>query len=400
LGTQELIQLENKYGANNYAPLDVVIARGEGIWVEDVDGHRYMDCLSAYSAVNHGHCHPRITQALVDQALQLQLTSRAFRNDQLGPFSRQICELTGYEMALPMNTGTEAIETAVKAARKWGYTVKGVADDSAEIITCSGNFHGRTITVVSFSSDEQYRDGFGPYTPGFKIIPYGDAASLEAAIGSNTVAFLVEPIQGEGGINMPPEGYLSQAKMLCEKHNVLMIADEIQTGLGRTGSLFACDHEDVRPDMMVLGKALSGGAYPVSVVLSSREIMSVFKPGDHGSTYGGNPLGCAVAQTALKVLIDEEMIENSARLGEYFLERLRAISSPHVQEVRGKGLLVGVALYPDAGGGRRFCEALQERGLLAKTAHDHVIRFAPPLIIAKADLDWAIDIIEEVLQMD
>ncbi len=397
--TQRNIQLEDHYGAANYAPLDVVIRKGEGIWVEDVDGNRYMDCLSAFSAVNQGHCHPRITQALIDQALQLQLTSRAFRNAQLGPFYKQICELTGYEMALPMNTGAEAIETAIKAARKWGYTVKGVADDSAEIITCAGNFHGRTVTVVSFSSDEQYRDGFGPYTPGFKIIPYGDSASLEAAIDLNTVAFLVEPIQGECGIKVPPEGYLRQVKLLCEKNNVLMIADEIQTGLGRTGKLFACDHEDVRPDMMVLGKALSGGAYPVSVVLSSREILGVFEPGDHGSTYGGNPLGCAVAQAALGALVDEGMIENSARLGDYFIERLRGITSPHVQEVRGKGLLVGIALNPDAGGGRRFCEALQERGLLARTAHDHVIRFAPPLIVTKKDLDWALNIIEEVLMM-
>jgi ornithine--oxo-acid transaminase len=398
--SRELIDLENKYGANNYAPLDVVITRGEGIWVEDVDGNRYMDCLSAYSAVNHGHCHPRITQRLLDQAGQLQLPSRAFRNDQLGPFYRQICELTGYEIALPMNTGGEAVETAIKAARKWGYTVKGVPDNQAEIITCAGNFHGRTVTVVSFSSDEQYRDGFGPYTPGFKIIQYGEIAALKSAISPNTVAFLVEPIQGEGGINVPPEGYLRQVEMLCEEHNVLMIADEIQTGLGRTGKLFACDHENVRPDMMVLGKALSGGAYPVSVVLSSREILGVFEPGDHGSTYGGNPLGCAVAQTALEVLIDEGLIENSARLGEYFLERLQAIDSPHVQLVRGKGLLVGVVLNPKAGGGRRFCEALQARGVLAKTAHEHVIRFAPPLCVSKQDLDWALGIVEEVLLMD
>lgn len=298
-----MIALENHYGAKNYAPLDVVINRGYGIWVEDVDGNRYMDCLSAYSAVNQGHCHPRITQRLIDQAQQLQLTSRAFRNDQLGRFYKQICELTGYEMALPMNTGAEAVETAIKTARKWGYNVKGVSEGRAEIITCAGNFHGRTITVVSFSSDEQYRDGFDPFTPGFKIIPYGEVSALESAIGPETVAFLVEPIQGEGGINVPPEGYLHRAKELCEKHNVLMIADEIQTGLGRTGALFACDHEGVKPDLMVLGKALSGGAYPVSIVLSSKDILGVFNPGDHGSTYGGNPLGCAVAQTALEVLV-------------------------------------------------------------------------------------------------
>ena len=397
--TKHYINLETQYGANNYAPLDVVITKGQGIWVEDVDGNPYMDCLSAYSAVNQGHCHTRIVETLVEQAQKLQLTSRAFRNDQLGPFYEQICQLTGYEMVLPMNTGAEAVETAIKAARKWGYTVKGVPDGKAEIITCEGNFHGRTVTVVSFSSDPQYRDGFGPFTPGFVSIPYGDIEALRSAINPNTVAFLVEPIQGEGGIIVPPEGYLRDAKQLCAEHNVLMIADEIQTGLGRTGKLFACDHEGVKPDMMVLGKALSGGAYPVSVVLSSAEILGVFQPGDHGSTYGGNPLGCAVAQTALDVLVEEGMIENSAKLGAYFRDKLRAIPSPHVKEVRGKGLLVGVEVKPEAGGGRRFCEALQSRGVLAKTAHTHVIRFAPPLIITQKDLDWALEIIEEVLMM-
>ena len=399
MDTKHFINLETQYGANNYKPLDVVITKGQGIWVEDVDGNRYLDCLSAYSAVNQGHCHPRIGETLVEQAKKLQLTSRAFRNDQLGPFYEQICQMTGYEMALPMNTGAEAVETAIKAARKWGYTVKGVPDGKAEIITCDGNFHGRTVTVISFSSEEQYRDGFGPYTPGFVNIPFGDIEALRSAINSNTVAFLVEPIQGEGGILVPPEGYLKAAQELCAEHNVLLIADEIQTGLGRTGKLFASDHDDVKPDLVILGKALSGGAYPVSVVLSSAEILGVFNPGDHGSTYGGNPLGCAVAQTALAVLVEEKMIENSAQLGDYFQDKLRSIPSPHVEEVRGKGLLVGVELKPEAGGGRRFCEALQEKGVLAKTAHTNVIRFAPPLIITKQDLDWALGIIEEVLTM-
>jgi len=399
LETKHYINLETQYGANNYQPLDVVITRGQGIWVEDVDGNRYLDCLSAYSAVNQGHCHPRIVETLVEQAQKLQLTSRAFRNDQLGPFYEQIYQLTGYEMALPMNTGAEAVETALKAARKWGYTVKGMPDGKAEIITCDGNFHGRTVTVISFSSKDQYRDGFGPFTPGFVNIPYGDIEALRSAINPNTAAFLVEPIQGEGGILVPPEGYLKAAQDLCVENNVLLIADEIQTGLGRTGKLFASDHEDVKPNMVILGKSLSGGAYPVSMVLSSKEILGVFNPGDHGSTYGGNPLGCAVAQTALDVLVEEKMIENSAQLGDYFQDKLRSIPSPHVKEVRGKGLLIGVELKPEAGGGRRFCEALQERGLLAKTAHANVIRFAPPLIISKEDLDWAFEIIKEVLLM-
>ena len=397
--SQHFINLETKYGTNNYAPLDVVITKAQGIWVEDVDGKRYMDFLSAYSAVNQGHCHPRIVRTLIEQAQKLQLTSRAFRNDQLGPFYEKICRLTGYEMALPMNTGAEAVETAIKAARKWGYKVKGVPDGKAEIITCEGNFHGRTVTVISFSSEAQYREGFGPYTPGFVTIPYGDIEVLRATINPNTVAFLVEPIQGEGGIVVPPEGYLQESRKLCSENNVLMMADEIQTGLGRTGKLFACDHENVKPDVMILGKALSGGAYPVSVVLASSEILGVFHPGDHGSTYGGNPLGCAVAQTALDVLVEEGMIENSAKLGAYFQQKMRSIPSPYVKEVRGKGLLVGVELKPEAGGGRRFCEALQRRGVLAKTAHTHVIRFAPPLIITQKELDWALEIIEEVLMI-
>jgi ornithine--oxo-acid transaminase len=400
MDTKHYIELEKAYGANNYAPLDVVLTRGEGIWVEDVDGRRYLDCLSAYSAVNQGHCHPRITRALIEQASRIQLTSRAFRNDQLGPFYEKICGLTGYEMALPMNTGAEAVETALKAARKWGYTRKGIPEGKAEIIVCEGNFHGRTITVISFSSDPQYREGFSPFTPGFVIIPYGDARALKSAITENTVAFLVEPIQGEGGINVPPEGYLREAARLCTQHQILLIADEIQTGLGRTGKLFACDHESVRPEMMILGKALSGGAYPVSVVLSSREVLGVFKPGDHGSTFGGNPLGCAVAQTALDVLIEEGLIANSAELGDYFQQQLREIPSPHVKEVRGKGLLIGVELNPDAGGGLRFCKALQELGVLAKTTHEHIIRFAPPLVITRGELDWALERISKVLLMD
>ena len=397
--SQELIDLEEQYGAHNYRPLDVVLQRGEGVWVYDVEGKRYLDCLSAYSALNQGHCHPRIVEALVAQAHNLTLTSRAFRNDQLGPFYREVCELTGYEMVLPMNTGAEAVETAVKAARKWGYQVKGIPDGRAEIITCAGNFHGRTLTVISFSTEPQYRDGYGPFTPGFVTIPYGDADALRAAITPNTAAFLFEPIQGEGGVVVPPPGYLRAVRDICAAHNVLTLADEIQTGLGRTGRLFACDHEGVRPDVMILGKALAGGAYPVSAVLSSRDVLGVFKPGDHGSTFGGNPLGCAVARTALKVLVEEGMIENAARLGDYFQERLVEINSPHIKEVRGKGLLIGVELHPQAGGARRFCEALQGCGVLVKETHTHVIRFAPPLIITRTQVDWMIECIQDVLAM-
>ena len=397
--THELIRLEDRYGAHNYRPLDVVIQRGEGVWVYDVEGNRYLDCLSAYSALNQGHRHPRIMETLTAQASNLTLTSRAFRNDQLPLFYQEVCELTGYEMALPMNSGAEAVETAVKAARKWGYVTKEVPDGQAEIITCSGNFHGRTLTIISFSTEPGYRAGFSPYTPGFVTVPYGDAKALRDAITPNAVAFLLEPIQGEGGIVMPPDGYLQAVREICSECNVLMMTDEIQTGLGRTGRLFACDHEDVVPDVMILGKALSGGAYPVSVVLSSREVLSVFKPGDHGSTFGGNPLGCAVARTALKVLVEEGMIENSAQMGEYFQERLVEINSPHIKEVRGKGLLIGVELHPDAGGARRFCEALLARSVLAKETHTHVIRFAPPLIISREEIDWALDRIQDVLMM-
>jgi ornithine--oxo-acid transaminase len=399
MNSQELIDLEERYGAHNYRPLDVVLQRGEGVWVYDVEGKRYLDCLSSYSALNQGHCHPRIMETLVAQARNLTLTSRAFRNDQLGPFYQEICQLTGYEMVLPMNTGAEAVETAIKAARKWGYQVKGIPEGRAEIIACAGNFHGRTLTIISFSTEPQYKDGYAPYTPGFVTIPYGDADALRAAITPNTAAFLFEPIQGEGGVVVPPPGYLRAVRDICAQHNVLLLADEIQTGLGRTGRLFACDHEGVRPDMMILGKALSGGAYPVSVVLSSREVLGVFKPGDHGSTYGGNPLGCAVARTALKVLVEEGMIENAARMGDHFQERLVEINSPHIKEVRGKGLLIGVELHPRAGGARRFCEALQACGVLAKETHTHVIRFAPPLIITRDQVDWMIDCIQDVLAM-
>jgi ornithine--oxo-acid transaminase len=399
LSTQDYITLEEQYNAHNYRPLDVVITRGEGVWVWDVEGRKYLDCLSAYSAVNQGHCHPRIVRAMVEQAQRLTLTSRAFRNDQLPLLASELCALTGYEMMLPMNSGAEAVETAVKVARKWGYTVKGVPDDQAEIIVCTGNFHGRTITIVSFSSDEQYRDGFGPFTPGFKLVPYGDAGALERAITPDTVAFLFEPLQGEGGVVVPPEGYIRRVREICTRHDVLMLADEIQSGLGRTGKLLACEHEGVRPDVAILGKALSGGMVPASAVLASREVLGVFGPGDHGSTFGGNPLACAVAREALRVIVDERLCERAAQLGEYLMARLREMQSPHVALCRGKGLLVGILLKPGAGGARRFCEALKERGVLAKDTHGTVIRLAPPLIITQEELDWALERIEEVLAM-
>jgi ornithine--oxo-acid transaminase len=398
--TSDYISLEDQYGAHNYHPLDVVLARGEGVWVYDVEGNKYLDCLSAYSAVNQGHCHPRIIKAMTEQAQQLTLTSRAFRNDKLGQFYQTLCQITGYEMTLPMNTGAEAVETAIKAARKWGYRVKNVAPDQAEIIVCDGNFHGRTITIVGFSSEAQYKEDFGPFTPGFVNIPYGNAKALKAAITPNTVAFMVEPIQGEGGVIVPPNGYLKQVRQICDKHEILFMADEIQTGLGRTGKLFACDHEGVRPDLMIIGKALSGGVYPVSAVLASQEILGLFRPGDHGSTFGGNPLGAAVAMEALAVLTEDGLIDNASELGEYFQERLAEIPSPHVKEVRGKGLLIGVELNPEAGGARRFCEALQKRGILCKETHEHVIRFAPPLVISRAEIDWVLDHVTMVLNMD
>ncbi len=399
LDSKSLIELEEQLGAHNYHPLDVVCTRGEGVWLYDVEGKKYLDCLSAYSAVNQGHAHPRIVNALAEQAKRLPLTSRAFRNDQLPLFYKKILDLTGYEMALPMNTGAEAIETALKAARKWAYTVKGVPRNQAEIIVAEGNFHGRTISIISFSTEAQYKEDFGPHTPGFIVVPYGDAAAIEAAITPNTAAVMVEPIQGEAGVVVPPEGYLRRIRELCDEHNLLFIADEIQTGLGRTGKLMACDHEGVRPDVLVLGKALGGGIYPVSVVVASRDVLGVFEPGDHGSTFGGNPLAAAVASEALQVIIDEELVENAAEMGQYFRDHLEEINSPHIDHIRGKGLLIGVVLKPEAGGARRFCETLQERGILAKETHKHVIRFAPPLIIDKATLDWALPIIRDVLLM-
>ena len=395
--TRDYIALEDRYSAHNYHPLDVVIHRAEGVWVYDVEGRRYLDCLSAYSAVNQGHCHPRIVRALIEQAQRVTITSRAFRNDQFGLFCRELCELTGYEMVLPMNSGAEAVETAIKTARKWGYTVKGVEPDRAEIVVCEGNFHGRTITIVSFSTEPQYREGFGPFTPGFRIIPYGDADALERAITPNTVAFLVEPIQGEAGVRIPPDGFLKRAEAICRAHNVLLIADEIQTGLGRTGKLLAVEHEHVRPDILILGKALSGGVYPVSAVLSSRTILGVFRPGDHGSTFGGNPLACAVAREALRVVVEERLPERSAELGRYLLDRLRTIESPYIKEIRGRGLFVGIELHPEAGGARRFCEALKDRGMLCKETHEHVIRIAPPLVITREEIDWAVEQLRAVL---
>jgi ornithine--oxo-acid transaminase len=399
MNTQEYIAIEDRYNAHNYNPLDVVLTRGNGVWVEDVDGKQYIDFLAAYSAVNQGHCHPRLVKVMVEQAARLALTSRAFRNDQLPLLVKELCELTGYEMTLPMNSGAEAVETAIKAARKWGYQVKGVPEDHAHIITCHGNFHGRTITIISFSPEEKYRDGFGPFTPGFELIPYGDAAALEGAITPHTVAFLVEPIQGEGGVVTPPQGYLRQAREICDRHNVLLITDEIQSGLGRTGKLLAAQHEGVRADMVTIGKALSGGMYPVSAVLADREVLSLFGPGDHGSTYGGNPLACAVAREALKVLVEENLIERAAELGEYLMARLHEIESPHIKQIRGKGLWVGIALKAEAGGARRFCEALMKEGLLCKETHWNVIRLAPPLVIRKEEIDWALERLAQVLQM-
>ncbi len=399
MNTKEYISIEEQYGAHNYHPLDVVLTRGEGVWVYDVEGNRYLDCLSAYSAVNQGHVHPKILQAMQEQASRLTLTSRAFRNDQLPLFYKELCDLSGYEMALPMNSGAEAVETALKLARKWAYTVKGVPRHQAEIITVANNFHGRTITIVSFSTEPLYKDDFGPFTPGFVTVPYGDVQAIEAAITPNTAAVMVEPIQGEAGVIVPPEGYLRSLRQICDKHNVLLIGDEIQTGLGRTGKLFAFDHEGVRPDIMVVGKALSGGFYPVSAILANRPVLGLFTPGEHGSTFGGNPLAAAIGRASLRVLVEERMIENAAEMGAYFQEQLAEIPSPHVKEVRGKGLLIGVELKPEAGGARRFCEALQARGILAKETHEHVIRFAPPLVIDRETIDWALPAIREVLTM-
>ncbi|MBT9149326.1 MAG: ornithine--oxo-acid transaminase [Dehalococcoidia bacterium] len=395
---QDYIALEQEFGAHNYNPLDVVLTRGEGVWVWDVEGNKYLDCLAGYSSVSQGHCHPKIMQAMIDQAKRLTLTSRAFRNDQLGPFYRELCELTNSHKVLPMNSGAEAVETVIKTVRKWGYQVKGVPENQAEIIVCAHNFHGRTITIVGFSTDENSRKGFGPFTPGFKIIPFGDSAALEAAITPNTVGFLVEPIQGEAGVIIPPAGYLKQAKAICEKHNVVLILDEIQTGLGRTGKLLAEEHDGIEADLTLIGKALSGGFYPVSAVLSNTEVMGVLQPGEHGSTFGGNPLACAIARTALRVLIEEGMIENAAKMGAYFLEGLKQINSDKVKEIRGKGLLIGMELHPEVGGARQYCEKLMKEGVLCKETHDRIIRFAPPLIITGEIVDWALERIAAVLK--
>lgn len=395
----EYIEIENKFGAHNYSPLDVVITKGEGVWVTDVEGNRYLDCLSAYSALNQGHVHPKILEALVDQASRLTLTSRAFRNDQLPMFYKELSELTGYTKSLPMNSGAEAVETAIKLARKWAYRVKGIPLDKAEIITFAGNFHGRTITIISFSSEPSYRDAFGPFTPGFITVPFGDLEVLKDSITPETAAVLIEPIQGEGGVIVPPANFLRQVRQLCTEKNILLIADEIQTGLGRTGKLFACDHEGVRPDIMIIGKALSGGFYPVSAILADDWLMDLFLPGEHGSTFGGNPLGAAVARAALRVLVEENLIENAAQVGEYFIEQLFEITSPHIKEIRGKGLLIGVELHKETNGARRFCEALKANGILAKETHGFTIRFAPPLIIDRNTIDWALPIIRKVLMM-
>jgi ornithine--oxo-acid transaminase len=399
MNTNDFIAIEEKYGAHNYHPLDVVIERAEGVWVYDVDGMKYLDCLSAYSAVNQGHVHPQILNALLEQAKKVTLTSRAFRNDQLPLLYKELSEMTGYEMSLPMNSGAEAVETALKLARKWAYQVKGVPRHQAEIITAAGNFHGRTVSIISFSTEPSYRDDFGPFTPGFVNVPYGDADAIERAITPNTAAVLLEPIQGEGGVIIPPAGYLKTVAEICRKNNVLLMADEIQTGLGRTGKLFAMEHENVRPDVAIIGKALAGGFYPVSAVLADSALLGLFKPGEHGSTFGGNPLAAAVARAALRVIREENLSERSHKLGEYFMEQLAEIPSPHVKEVRGKGLLIGVELKPEAGGARRFCEAMQEKGILAKETHDNVIRFAPPLVIDKDTIDWALPAIRDVLNM-
>jgi len=392
------IAIEATYGARNYKPLDVVLVRGERVWVWDTEGRRYMDCLAAYSAVNQGHCHPRILAALVEQAGKLTLTSRAFRNDQLGPFYEEICALTRSHKVLPMNSGAEAVESAVKTVRKWGYTVKGVPEDRAEIIVCAGNFHGRTLGIVGFSTDPSARRGFGPFAPGFKVVPYGDAAALEAAITPHTVAFLVEPIQGEAGVIIPPAGYLATARDLCSRHNVMLILDEIQTGLGRTGRMLAEEHEGIEADLTLVGKALSGGFYPVSAVLSNQAVLDVLNPGEHGSTFGGNPLACAVARAALRVLVDERLAENAAEMGDYFLASLETLRSPKIREVRGRGLMLAIELDPAAGGARQVCEALQARGLLCKETHDHTIRLAPPLVVTRDEIDWAMDRIADVFR--
>jgi ornithine--oxo-acid transaminase len=395
--SHSVVAQAERFGAHNYHPLDVVLVEGSGAWLTDVEGRRYLDFLSAYSAVNQGHCHPRIVAAMVAQAHKLALTSRGFHNDQLGPFLEALCARTGFDRALLMNSGAEAVETAVKAARKWGYKVKGVPDGQAEIVVCTDNFHGRTTTIVSFSTEPQYRDGFGPFTPGFRVVPYGDAAALAAAMGPNTVAFLVEPIQGEAGIRVPPAGYLQAARRLCDQHGALMICDEIQTGLGRTGRWFAFEHEGVRPDGVTIGKALSGGMYPISAFLASDEVMGVFTPGDHGSTFGGNPLACAIGRAALAVLEDEGLVARADELGAWFLSALQAIDSPHVLEVRGKGLLIGIEIRASSGPARAFCERLRGMGVLCKDTHGTVMRLAPPLVVTRSELEWALERLRAVL---
>lgn len=396
-GSRELIALAEAYGANTYHPLPVVLERGRGVWVWDVEGRRYLDCLAAYSALNQGHAHPRLLAALERQAESLTLTSRAFHNAQMGPFFKELAELCRMEMVLPMNSGAEAVETAVKTARKWGYQVKRVEPDQAEIIVFANNFHGRTTTIVSFSTDAAYREGFGPFTPGFRIVPFGDAEAVRRAIHRNSVAVLVEPIQGEAGVIVPPDGFLRELRQICTAENLLLIADEIQTGLGRTGRLFGCDHEEVQPDLYILGKALGGGFYPVSAVVSSPAIFGVFRPGDHGSTFGGNPLACAVAREALRIIVEEGLPERAAQMGAYFRAGLKALQSPHVQEVRGKGLLIGVELKKESGPARPFCERLMHHGILCKETHEQVIRFAPPLVITREQIDWAIGEVKKVL---
>lgn len=395
------VDMEDLYGAHNYHPLDVVITRAKGSWVWDVEGKKYLDFLSAYSAVNQGHCHPRVVKALVRQAERLTLTSRAFRNDQWPLLAKELCDLTRHEMVLAMNSGAEAVETAVKAARLWGYKKKGIPHDRAEIIVCADNFHGRTITLISFSTEPLYKENFGPFTPGFVVIPYGDLSALRTAITPQTAAFLVEPIQAEAGIKIPPEGYLKGAKEICEGKNILFMADEIQTGLGRTGRLFACDHEDVKPDVLIIGKSLGSGCYAISAVLAEREVLGLFEPGTHGSTFGANPLACAVARESLRVIKSEKIVENAQQQGDYFLHKLKTLDDRQIKEIRGKGLLIGVELHEEAGGARRFCEALRQEGLLCKETHEHVIRFAPPLVISQKDLSWAFKRIKKVFkQMD
>ncbi len=398
MNAKQLIKLENDFGAHNYHPLDVVLTKGKGIWVYDIDGKKYLDFLSAYSSVNQGHCHPRIVKKFTEQLKKLTITSRAFRNEQLGPLCKELCKLTGMEMMIPMNSGAEAVETAIKLIRKWGYKVKGIKKNKAEIITCSDNFHGRTTTIVGFSTEELYKEYFGPFTPGFITVPFNDPKAIEKAITPNTAAVLVEPIQAEAGILVPDKGYMTKLREICTKHKILLVFDEIQVGLGRTGKMFAWQHENAKPDAIILGKALSGGFYPVSAVLSSKEIMSLFTPGEHGSTFAGNPVACAVAREALKVLVEEKLTANAAKLGDYFIEKLRSIKSKHLKEVRGKGLLIGLELKPSAGGARKFCEALEKEGLLCKETHTHTIRFAPPLVITKKDLDWAFKKIAKVLE--